>query len=135
MSALAAMMPPVKYAEVNGIRMAYYEAGPEGEGAPLVFCHGFPEIAFSWRHQIKALSQTRPRIKLTPVIPALVPGTPVRVFRSCVLRHALRGAQQDDHPWRPASDRPLIWWRQEKASSGQPWQNTRGVPSPCGPAS
>jgi len=46
MSALTAMMPPVKYAKVNGIRMAYYEAGPEGEGVPLVFCHGFPEIAF-----------------------------------------------------------------------------------------
>jgi pimeloyl-ACP methyl ester carboxylesterase len=57
MSALTAMMPPVKYADVNGIRMAYYEAGPEGEGIPLVFCHGWPELAFSWRHQIKALSE------------------------------------------------------------------------------
>ncbi len=57
MSALTAMMPPVQYADVNGIRMAYYEAGPQGEGAPLVFCHGFPELAFSWRHQIKALSE------------------------------------------------------------------------------
>lgn len=57
MSALTAMMPPVQYADVNGIRMAYYEAGPQGEGVPLVFCHGFPELAFSWRHQIKALSE------------------------------------------------------------------------------
>ena len=56
MSAIDTMMPPVRYAEVNGIRMAYYEAGPEGRGAPLVFCHGFPELAFSWRHQIKAMS-------------------------------------------------------------------------------
>ncbi|MDP1962232.1 MAG: alpha/beta hydrolase, partial [Reyranella sp.] len=40
-------MPPVQYADVNGIRMAYYEAGPVGEGVPLVFCHGFPELAFS----------------------------------------------------------------------------------------
>jgi len=57
MSALEAMMPPVQYADVNGIRMAYYEAGPQGEGVPLVFCHGFPELAFSWRHQIKAMSE------------------------------------------------------------------------------
>ena len=56
MSAIQTMMPPVRYADVNGIRMAYYEAGPEGEGVPLVFCHGFPELAFSWRHQIKAMA-------------------------------------------------------------------------------
>ena len=56
MSAIQTMMPPVRYADVNGIRMAYYEAGPEGEGTPLVFCHGFPELAFSWRHQVKAMS-------------------------------------------------------------------------------
>ena len=62
MSALTAMMPPVKYADVNGIRMAYYEAGPEGDGVPLVFCHGFPELAFSWRHQIKALSGAGRRV-------------------------------------------------------------------------
>jgi pimeloyl-ACP methyl ester carboxylesterase len=35
--------------------MAYYEAGPRG-GVPIVFCHGFPELAFSWRHQIAALA-------------------------------------------------------------------------------
>lgn len=53
MSSLAAQMPPVKYASVNGIQMAYYEVGPR-EGVPLIFCHGFPELAFSWRHQLKA---------------------------------------------------------------------------------
>jgi len=56
MSAIESMMPPVQYAEVNGIRMAYYEAGPR-KGVPILFCHGFPELAFSWRHQIKALSE------------------------------------------------------------------------------
>ncbi|HLI64997.1 MAG TPA: alpha/beta hydrolase [Caulobacteraceae bacterium] len=54
--ALAEQMPPVQYAQVNGIRMAYYEAGPRG-GVPVVLCHGFPELAFSWRHQIKALAK------------------------------------------------------------------------------
>jgi len=54
--ALEAMMPPAQFAEVNGIRMAYYEAGPR-EGVPIILCHGFPELAFSWRHQLKALSE------------------------------------------------------------------------------
>jgi len=50
-------MPPVKYATVNGVRMAYYEAGPKGQGVPVVFSHGFPELAYSWRHQLKALAE------------------------------------------------------------------------------
>jgi pimeloyl-ACP methyl ester carboxylesterase len=33
--------------------MAYYEVA-KGQGTPIVFCHGFPELAFSWRHQLKA---------------------------------------------------------------------------------
>lgn len=55
MSALETMMPPVQRAAVNGVEIAYYEAGPR-EGAPIVLCHGFPELAFSWRHQIQALA-------------------------------------------------------------------------------
>jgi epoxide hydrolase A/B len=55
MSALESQMPPVKRAQVNGIEMAYYEAGPR-LGVPVIFCHGFPELAFSWRHQLKALA-------------------------------------------------------------------------------
>jgi pimeloyl-ACP methyl ester carboxylesterase len=50
-----AAMPPVQTVPVNGIEMAYYEAGPR-EGVPIVLCHGFPELAFSWRHQLKALA-------------------------------------------------------------------------------
>ncbi len=56
MSALEAQMPPVQRAQVNGVEIAYYEAGPH-EGVPIVLCHGFPELAFSWRHQIKALAE------------------------------------------------------------------------------
>ncbi len=59
--ALAEQMPPVRYAQTNGIRMAYYEAGPR-EGVPIVLCHGFPELAFSWRHQIKALGEAGRRV-------------------------------------------------------------------------
>ncbi|WP_309605268.1 alpha/beta hydrolase [Phenylobacterium sp.] len=55
MSALDSQMPTVQRAKVNGIEMAYYEAGPR-QGVPVVLCHGFPELAFSWRHQITALA-------------------------------------------------------------------------------
>ena len=39
----------------NGIEMAVYERGPK-TGVPVVLCHGFPELAFSWRHQLPALA-------------------------------------------------------------------------------
>ena len=55
-------MPPLKFAMTNGIRMGYYEAGPVSDTPPLVLCHGWPEIAFSWRHQIKALAAAGIRV-------------------------------------------------------------------------
>ena len=36
----------------NGIQLGVVD---EGEGDPVVFIHGFPELAYSWRHQIPAL--------------------------------------------------------------------------------
>jgi len=42
-----------EYVQTNGIRMAVYEAG---QGVPVVLCHGFPELAYSWRHQLPALA-------------------------------------------------------------------------------
>lgn len=53
MSALETMMPAVQRVATNGVELAYYEVG-KGQGVPVVFCHGFPELAFSWRHQLKA---------------------------------------------------------------------------------
>lgn len=38
---------------VNGVELAVTE---EGAGDPVVFIHGFPELAYSWRHQIPALA-------------------------------------------------------------------------------
>jgi microsomal epoxide hydrolase/non-specific protein-tyrosine kinase len=55
-------VPPLKFAEVNGIRMGFYEAGPVSDTPPMVLCHGWPELAFSWRHQIKALSEAGIRV-------------------------------------------------------------------------
>jgi pimeloyl-ACP methyl ester carboxylesterase len=39
----------------NGIELSVYEAG-DPVGFPVVFSHGFPELAFSWRHQLAALA-------------------------------------------------------------------------------
>jgi len=55
-------MPPLLFAQTNGIRMGYYEAGPSTDTPPLVLCHGWPELAFSWRHQIKALAAAGIRV-------------------------------------------------------------------------
>ena len=41
--------------KTNGIDMAVYEMGPK-DGIPVVMCHGFPELAYSWRHQLPALA-------------------------------------------------------------------------------
>jgi len=41
---------------VNGIELEVFEAGQENAGNPIVLCHGWPEHAFSWRHQIPALA-------------------------------------------------------------------------------
>ncbi|ORB31999.1 putative epoxide hydrolase EphA (epoxide hydratase) (arene-oxide hydratase) [Mycobacterium tuberculosis H37Rv] [Mycolicibacterium parafortuitum] len=42
--------------QTNGVTLRVIEAGDPG--APLVvLCHGFPELAFSWRHQIAALAE------------------------------------------------------------------------------
>jgi pimeloyl-ACP methyl ester carboxylesterase len=56
-------MPPVQYANPNGIRMAYYEAGPKDLSLPpVVLCHGWPELAYSWRHQLAQLSAAGLRV-------------------------------------------------------------------------
>ena len=42
--------------ETNGVRLRVVEAGDRG--APVVvLAHGFPELAYSWRHQIPALAE------------------------------------------------------------------------------
>ena len=55
-------MPPLQFAETNGIRMGFYEAGPKTDAPPVILCHGWPELAFSWRHQIKALAAAGIRV-------------------------------------------------------------------------
>ena len=40
--------------KTNGIQMHIAE---QGTGPLVLFCHGFPESWYSWRHQLKALSE------------------------------------------------------------------------------
>ncbi|MBV9275868.1 MAG: alpha/beta hydrolase [Verrucomicrobia bacterium] len=42
-----------RFIETNGIRMHLAE---QGEGPVVLLCHGFPELWYSWRHQLKALA-------------------------------------------------------------------------------
>ena len=55
----APSMPPHRFIETNGIRMAAYE---QGEGLPVVFVHGFPELAYSWRHQMDPFAEAGCRV-------------------------------------------------------------------------
>ena len=44
-----------RFVDTNGVRLRVTEAGDRG--APVVIlAHGFPELAYSWRHQIPALA-------------------------------------------------------------------------------
>lgn len=44
---------PYRDVEANGLRMRIAD---QGTGPMVLLCHGFPESAYAWRHQIKALS-------------------------------------------------------------------------------
>jgi pimeloyl-ACP methyl ester carboxylesterase len=49
-------MRPVALAQRDGrppVTLAVHE---QGEGPAVVFCHGFPELAYSWRHQLPAVA-------------------------------------------------------------------------------
>jgi len=47
------------YAQVNGILVHYVE---QGQGLPIVLCHGFPHLWFSWHRQITALAEAGYRV-------------------------------------------------------------------------
>lgn len=39
----------------NGVTLEVFEAGQHNTGHPIILCHGWPEHAYAWRHQIPAL--------------------------------------------------------------------------------
>ena len=40
--------------DTNGIKMQIAE---QGKGPLVILCHGFPELGYSWRHQLPALAE------------------------------------------------------------------------------
>lgn len=48
--------PQATLIAVNGVELEVFEAGREHAGNPIVLCHGWPEHAYSWRHQMPALA-------------------------------------------------------------------------------
>lgn len=47
---------PMRSADIeslDGVRIHFVETGPE-DGPVVLFVHGFPELSFSWRHQLAA---------------------------------------------------------------------------------
>ena len=56
-------MAEVRHEQVptNGIELHVAVAGP-ADGPPVVLCHGFPELWYSWRHQLGALADAGYRV-------------------------------------------------------------------------
>lgn len=44
-----------KLISINGVELEVFEAGQENKGNPIILCHGWPEHAYSWRHQVTPL--------------------------------------------------------------------------------
>ena len=45
--------PTSRTVTTNGVDLHVVEAG---DGFPVVLAHGFPELSYSWRHQIPAIA-------------------------------------------------------------------------------
>ncbi|MFT5173513.1 MAG: pimeloyl-ACP methyl ester carboxylesterase [Gammaproteobacteria bacterium] len=49
------MIPITEHSvQTGGHRTFYLAAGPQS-GTPVIFCHGWPELSISWRHQLQCL--------------------------------------------------------------------------------
>jgi pimeloyl-ACP methyl ester carboxylesterase len=51
--------PPARRVPTNGIHLAVHELG---EGPAVFLLHGFPELAYSWRHQIRPIADAGFRV-------------------------------------------------------------------------
>jgi len=50
-----------QYYRHDGLRLAYYEAGPK-DGVPILLVHGWPELAYSWSRQMPVLAAAGYRV-------------------------------------------------------------------------
>jgi len=54
-STLTTDFPTATLVAVNGVELEVFEAGQHNAGKPIVLCHGWPDLAFTWRYQVPAL--------------------------------------------------------------------------------
>lgn len=50
------VFPTPKLISVNDIELEIFEAGEKNNNKPIILCHGWPEHAYSWRHQVAPLA-------------------------------------------------------------------------------
>ncbi|MFC9790883.1 alpha/beta fold hydrolase [Rhodococcus sp. NPDC127528] len=52
------VLPEPRFVDTDGARLAVFEAKPERRERDVcvVLCHGFPELAASWRHQLQPIA-------------------------------------------------------------------------------
>ena len=55
------MAVEARFVDVNGVRLRVFDAGPP-DGPVVILTHGFPELAYSWRHQIPVLAAAGYRV-------------------------------------------------------------------------
>ena len=48
--------PSAEMVRINDVELEVFSAGA-ADGTPIVLCHGWPEHAFSWRHQVPVLAE------------------------------------------------------------------------------
>jgi soluble epoxide hydrolase / lipid-phosphate phosphatase len=56
---LPAAFPPARPIATNGIELAVHE---QGEGPAVFLLHGFPELPYSWRHQVGPIAEAGFRV-------------------------------------------------------------------------
>jgi pimeloyl-ACP methyl ester carboxylesterase len=56
---MSVSFPPSRRIATNGIELAVHE---QGEGPVVMLLHGFPELAYSWRHQIGPIADAGFRV-------------------------------------------------------------------------
>ena len=47
--------PTAQMISLNSVELEVFEAGSQNAANPIILCHGWPELAYSWRFQIPAL--------------------------------------------------------------------------------
>ncbi len=53
--------PLARRVDVGDVTLSVHEAGPD-DGPPVVLCHGWPELAYSWKAQVPALAAAGYRV-------------------------------------------------------------------------